>query len=438
MIAILLDKMSLTKKLLFSLFLWVLVQSNALSQDTIRVMHYNLLRYGQSGQEPAIKNPLLSTILNYVQPDIVGVNELNTSADYAQTILSSVFNINGVAYWKRGKLSLAGQDKSLANNVFYNSEKFTLLKQDTVSTIQREITAYNFMYNDSNLMITKDTIFFTVVVLHFKAGNTSSDAGIRGNEATAIVNYINNLPKAKNIIVMGDYNVYTNTEAGFSNLVLNTNAQNKLNDPINRLGNWNNNAAFADIHTQSTHTTQTGGFSSGGMDDRFDIMLCTRSLIGDSLKMRILPSTYKAVGNDGLRFNSTINGSPTNTSVPSDVLNALYNMSDHIPIRADFVLSPSKPLPQGVSKEYKKLENQVIIENPIMNTLNIHVSADALTKKLSFELYDIHAKKITSFEHLFNDNDFAYTLPYELEHGVYVLKIKNEQGWVIQRKLLKK
>ncbi len=430
--------MGLTKKIFISVFLCLMVQFNALSQDTIRVMQYNLLRYGQSGQEPAIKNPLLSTILNYVQPDIVGVNEVNTSADYAQTILSSVFNVNGVTYWRKGKLSLAGQDKSLANNVFYNSEKFTLLKQDTVSTIQREITAYNFMYNDSNLVKTKDTIFFTVIVLHFKAGNTSSDAGIRGTEATAIANYINNLPKAKNIMVMGDYNVYTNTEAGFSNLVLNTNAQNKLSDPINRIGTWNNNSAFADIHTQSTHTTQTGGFSSGGMDDRFDIMLCSRSLIGDSLNMRILPSTYVAVGNDGKHFNLALNASPVNTSVPSDVLNALYNMSDHIPIRADFVLSPSKPLPQGISSDYKKLENQVFLENPIKNTLNIHVTADALNKNLSFELFDIQAKKIVSFKHLFNDNDYSYTLPYELESGVYVLKIRNEQGWEIQRKLLKK
>lgn len=430
--------MGLTKKVLISVFLCVLVQFNAFSQDTIRVMQYNLLRYGQSGQEPAIKNPLLSTILNYVQPDIVGVNEVNTSADYAQTILSSVFNTNGITYWRKGKLSLAGQDKSLANNVFYNSEKFTLLKQDTVSTIQREITAYNFMYNDSNLVKTKDTIFFTVIVLHFKAGNTSSDEGIRGTEATAVTAYINKFPKARNIMVMGDYNVYTNTEAGFSNLVLNTNAQNKLSDPINRVGTWNNNAAFADIHTQSTHTTQTGGFSSGGMDDRFDIMLCSKSLLGDSLKMRILPSTYVAVGNDGKHFNLALNASPVNTSVPSDVLNALYNMSDHIPIRADFVLSPSKPLPQGVSNEYKKLENQVFLENPIKNTLNIHVTADALNKNLIFDLYDIQGKKITSFSNLFNDNDYAYTLPFELETGVYVLKIRNEQGWEIQRKLLKK
>ena len=420
------------------LCLLILQHFDAFSQDTIRIMQYNVLRYGQSGQEPAIKNPLMITILNHVQPDIVGVNEINTSADYGATLLSGAFNVNGVTYWRKGKLSLAGQDKSLANNIYYNSEKFTLLKQDTVSTIQREITAYNFMYNDSNLVKTKDTIFFTVIVLHFKAGNSSSDESIRGTEATAVVNYLNAFPNAKNVMVMGDYNVYTNTEAGFNNLVTSTNVINRLKDPINRLGTWNNNGSFSDIHTQSTHTTQTGGFSSGGMDDRFDIMLCSNSLIGDSLKMRVLPSTYKAVGNDGLHFNLALNASPTNTSVPTDVLNALYNMSDHIPIRADFVLSPSKPLPQGISADLKKFEQQIYFENPVNENLKIHVNAELLTKKLSFELYDINAKRIISLTHKFDDNDLTYALPFDLQKGVYILKIRNENGWEIQRKLLKK
>lgn len=430
--------MRIKKSLPLILCLLCLMQFNAFSQDTIRIMQYNVLRYGQSGQEPAIKNPLMITILNHVQPDIVGVNEINTSADYGATLLSGAFNVNGITYWKKGKLSLAGQDKSLANNIYYNSEKFTLLKQDTVSTIQREITAYNFMYNDSNLVKTKDTIFFTVLVLHFKAGNTSSDESTRGQEATAVVNYINSFPNAKNIMVMGDYNVYTNTEAGFNNLVSSTSVINRLKDPINRLGNWNNNSAFADIHTQSTHTTQTGGFSSGGMDDRFDIMLCSNSLLGDSLQMRILPSTYIAVGNDGKHYNLALNASPTNTSVPTDVLNALYNMSDHIPIRADFVLTPTKPLPQGISADLKKFENQIYFENPVNEQLKIHVNAELLNKNLSFELYDINAKRIISLTHYFNDNDLNFVLPVDLQKGVYIMKIRNENGWEIQRKLLKK
>ncbi len=424
--------------LLVFVLLTVFMQLTAFSQDTLRVMQYNLFRYGESGKEPSFKNPLLNTIVTYVQPDVLGVNEVSATADYAQNILTGALNINGVTSWRRGALSKAGVDKSLTNTIFYNSNKLKLLSQDTVSTVQREITGFNFMYVDSNSVKTGDTIFFTVLVLHFKAGNTSSDEATRGNEAIQIVNYINAFGKSKNIMVMGDYNVYTNTEAAFYQLTTNTDSLNKLKDPLNKVGTWNNNSAYQNIHTQSTHTTQTGGFSSGGMDDRFDIMLCSKSLISDSANMRILPSTYIPVGNDGQHFNLAINAAPTNTSVPTDVLGALYNMSDHIPIRADFVFTPKKPLPQSVSQELKNFENQIYLQNPISNELNIHVSAALLSKNISFELFDINAKRLLKFNHLFTENDLHYTLPFDMNQGVYILKIRNENGWVIQRKLLKK
>ncbi len=426
------------KVLILLSVLTFLIQGKSYSQDTVRIMQYNLFRYGETNKEPAIKNPLLNTIVQYVKPDIIGVNELSGTVDYAQNVLTGALNINGVTYWRKGKYSKAGADPSLANTVFYNSEKFTLLSQDTVSIVQREITAFNFMYNDSNSVQTKDTIFFTVIVLHYKAGNGSAETATRGQEANSIVNYINSFGKSKNIMIMGDYNVYINTEPGIANLVLNTDTFNRMVDPLNKMGAWNNNATYSNIHTQSTHTTQTGGFSSGGMDDRFDIMLCSKSLMKDSSNMRILPSTYIPVGNDGQHFNLAITEAPTNNSVPSTILNALYNMSDHLPIRADFVLTPKKPLPQGISADLKKFEHQVSLQNPFENELNIHVAGALLNKNLSFELFDINAKRIFSMNHLFTENDLHFSLPFELNKGVYILKIRNDNGWVIQRKLLKK
>lgn len=432
----------MNKKKLFKNFALIVITAfvlftNANAQDdTIRIMQYNLFRYGETNKEPSVKNPLLINIVNHVQPDIIGVNEVSAVADYAQNVLNGALNVNGVTKWRRASLSKAGADKSLTNTIFYDVIKFKLLKQDTVSTVQREITAFNFMYNDSNITKTKDTIFFCVIVLHFKAGNTSSDAAIRSNEATQIVNYINKFSTAKNIMVMGDYNVYSNTEGGFSNLVNNTTAINKLSDPINRIGTWNNNANFADVHTQSTHTSQTGGFSGGGMDDRFDIMLCSKALLQDSLKMYYMPGSYKAVGNDGLHFNLAINDAPVNNSVPSTVLNALYNMSDHLPITADFVIKPARPLPQGVEGIKKKRASEIQIENPVNDDLNIHVSAFYLNKNLKFELYNLNAQKIESFEIRFNDNDQKYEWKNSSLKGMYILNIIDEEGIHIQKKIV--
>lgn len=431
------NKKKLLIRTISTLCLFFTITSSLFAQDdTIRIMQYNLFRYGETNKEPSVKNPLLINIVNHIQPDIIGVNELSAVADYAQNVQNGALNVNGVTKWRRASLSKAGADKSLTNTIFYDVNKFKLLKQDTVSTVQREITAYNFMYNDSNISKTIDTVFFTVIVLHFKAGNTSSDAATRSNEATQIVNYINSFSAAKNIMVMGDYNVYSNTEGGFANLVLNTTAINRLTDPINRIGAWNNNSAFADVHTQSTHSTQTGGFSSGGMDDRFDIMLCTKSLLQDSLKMYYLPGTYKAIGNDGQHFNLAINEPPLNTSVPSTVLGALYNMSDHLPIVADFVIKPMKPLPQGIEGIKKKRTTEIQIENPVKGNLNIHVSAFYLNKNLKFELYNLNAQKIESFEIRFNDNDQKYEWKNSSLQGMYILNIIDEDGYHIQKKIV--
>ena len=51
--------------------------------------------------------------------------------------------------------------------------------------------------------------------------------------------------------------------------------------------------------------------------------------------MVYVPNTYFAVGNDGNHFNDPLN-SGTNYSVTSSVLTALYNLSDHLPVIADF------------------------------------------------------------------------------------------------------
>ena len=111
-------KAFLFKTLYLTGFCLVLMNIHLFAQDTIRVMQYNLLRYGESNQPPSTKNPLLSTIINYVKPDIFGCNELSATADYAQNVLTGALNINGETKWKRAKLSKAGVDASLTNTLF--------------------------------------------------------------------------------------------------------------------------------------------------------------------------------------------------------------------------------------------------------------------------------------------------------------------------------
>jgi hypothetical protein len=181
-------------------------------------------------------------------------------------------------------------------------------------------------------------VTFKIYSLHLKAGSATSDENRRATEAAILRNYLNNLPANSNFIVAGDFNIYRSTEAAFSRLTENqTDNDGQSFDPINRPGNWNNNGTFAAIHTQSTRTTALADSgATGGLDDRFDMMLVSASLLAIG-GLDILTNSYRSFGNDGRHFNHAINAG-ANTAVPDSVATALYFASDHLPVYADFVV----------------------------------------------------------------------------------------------------
>jgi hypothetical protein len=177
---------------------------------------------------------------------------------------------------------------------------------------------------------------------HLKAGGTySTSEGIdRGNEVTNFCNAIASIPQNKNILFAGDFNLKNNLEPAW--IKLTSNCSHLFFDPINQIGNWAGNLFFKNIHSQSNRTTSNPGCcggTTGGLDDRFDFIMVNNPLINGTSKMKILPNTYKVIGNDGNHFNLSTIEAPTNTSVPANVNQALFNMSDHLPIETKIVIS---------------------------------------------------------------------------------------------------
>lgn len=125
-------------------------------------------------------------------------------------------------------------------------------------------------------------------------------------------------------------------EAGFQNLLNYSTTSLRFYDPESQPGNWNNNYTFRNLHSQSTRdgATNNGCFSGGGLDDRFDHVLFSDDVVNGSAKMTYVSGSLTPVGNDGLHFNAAINA-PTNNAVPANVLTALYEMSDHLPVYVD-------------------------------------------------------------------------------------------------------
>jgi hypothetical protein len=308
------------------------------AQDTLKVMSYNLLNYptARTIQE---KNGYLTTIFGYAQPDILGVVELGNNVSYAESILNVVLNQNGTInkYARAAYSCTAGS--SICNMLYYNAEKLGLAHQYVIPfPTLREMNHYVLYYKSPDLALTHDTIFFNVIAVHLKASDSSADAAKRNEMTTLIMQHLNTNPYGSgNVVVLGDFNMYRSTEAGYQTLTNYTaNPSISFFDPLHFLpSTWTNNATIAPYCTQATRLVDIfDGGSTGGMDDRFDMILFSPSLVNNTQSVDFIEGTYTAVGQDGLHFNNSLLASPTNTTVPSNVLDALYYNSDHLPVTA--------------------------------------------------------------------------------------------------------
>lgn len=199
------------------------------------------------------------------------------------------------------------------------------------------------------------TADFYIYNSHYKASKDVDDPGSstkRYNEADAIRINSDALLQGAHAIYSGDHNFYyaDSQEPAWGRLVQSGNGQ--ANDPVNQVGNWNTNSAYAAIHSQSPCTTNPGGGTSncgvtGGMDDRFDFQLVTGEFL-DGAGLSYIANSYHTFGNNGSTYNTDItNGNTitTLTGLPSytktQVLSALHTVTDHLPVVADYQI-PAK------------------------------------------------------------------------------------------------
>jgi hypothetical protein len=379
--------------------------SNLQAQDTITVMSYNILNYPLSN---ATKADTLKPIIKHTKPDIFLITELVSSAG-ATTILNDALNVDGITYYQKAVFQ-NGPDTD--NMIFYNSQKFGLKSQYEIPTVLRNISEYVLYYKSPNLATTLDTTFVHCYMAHLKASNTPSDSIQRNQEAVTFKNYLDSKSQPiENILFGGDFNVYTSNEAAY-NTILNGGSVH-LNDPINMSGNWQANSSFAAIHTQSTRTAVlSDGGSTGGMDDRFDFIFTGDDVMQGTNQMKYISNTYKALGNDGLHYNKSLLATPTNTSVPANVLSALYYMSDHLPIVMKLYYN------EAVSV------NELIIQsnwNGYFTNNNFVFKSSQNENKLNILVFDVVGKlvKNASFD---NQPSFNINLN-SLSTGLYFVKV---------------
>lgn len=302
-----------------TLLLFLLLSLPALAQQPIRICTYNLLNFG-GPQTSGERIAALENVLDQITPTILVTQEINGTSDGAKQFRDNVL----IFVDSRLKLAPFADGENTDNALYYDSTVVEVVQHVVVGSITRIIDRWTVA-----VLGTTDT--FAIYGCHLKAGETANDKDVRAAEAQLIrTDYLTALPPHYGFLVAGDLNVYSSTEVAYQRLI--TGDSGKVLDPINRPGSWHDNDAYADIHTQATHDTASGGFVSGGVDDRFDFIL-----LSSSLMEKYVTGSYTAFGNDARHFNNSINAEPPNSVVSQEVANALYDASDHLPVYLELV-----------------------------------------------------------------------------------------------------
>jgi len=313
-----------------ALCLLLLIASPA---QALRIVNYNILNYpGTSG---AARDPLFRTILTPLGADLVVTCEMTSDAGCTEFLAS--LNTMEPGQWARSTF-MNGNDTD--SELFYKPGKVELVGQWAFYPNAAALLRYVHVYRLRPLGYGAAAPEFRVYSLHLKA--SMGFEAQRLAETTGLRDTLNALPPGVHALVMGDFNFYNGNEPGFLKL-LESQPDNdgRLYDPLGLQGiMWQDNVSIIGAWTQSPCKTGdvgcAAGASTGGMDDRFDLILPTYNL-NDGSGVELLASTYVAVGNDGLHHNNSIVDPPT---IPEGAAyaSALHSVSDHLPVRVDLSL----------------------------------------------------------------------------------------------------
>ncbi len=403
------------------LLLALLIQFPLYAQDTLRVMVYNLLFYGQNNTfcNRDCKDAQLRQILAEERLDLFAVNEISNAGSqsgvHSNALLANVLNQGGTSRWERAPL-VTGTNHPILNALYYNSDKLGHLRFETADRNFPRLDLHKLYYKSADLATTGDTIFLYVGVFHQKAGDTQSDRQQRGRDMQTFIDLMNRWGRIDNLMLMGDFNCTSSEDLGYAPLLVWNNSEGQLRDPINRPGQWNDNPGFADIHTQSTRTINEADQGiAGGMDDRLDHILCSVSIMEKRRKLQYIPNTYRAVGQDGTFFNRSVleGGHP--------LRNALYRMSDHLPVALHLAVDARPGVGRrGIAGELPAR----LWPNPVSGEA-VQVETQGATGAVGWRVIDLLGRELASGEF----SGLLGRVPVgPLEPGAYALELTDGAG----------
>lgn len=396
------------KKLFRLVIIFIFSFSFLYGQSNHIIMSYNLLNY--PGIDTTIRNPHFRTIFTSIQPDILVVQELQSLAG-VNGFLNNVLKTVSSDY--AAGVFIDGFDSDRA--IFYKTEHFTFISNTPIRTALRDINEFKVLHK-----ITQDTL--RIYAVHLKASSGTDNEQKRLAEVTELRKVTDLLPASAYFIVLGDFNIYRSDEPAFIKL-LDKSTSGYFIDPLNLNGIFNQ-SAYAPYHTQSTRTRSFGDGSTGGLDDRFDMILISQS-VKDSGGVTYVINSTRPYGNDGNHYNDSINR-PPNAAVGQLVADALHYASDHLPVIASFKfdipVSVDYEFTASVPGEYVLNQNY---PNPF-NPVTVISYSLSLYSAVSLKVFDVLGREVAV---LVNEEKLPGTYEVDfnavdLPSGVYMYRIQ--------------
>ncbi|WP_458627135.1 T9SS type A sorting domain-containing protein [Winogradskyella sp. PC D3.3] len=398
---------------------------NVSGQETVKVMFYNLLNYPL---EDAVPNRLadLSYILSDYQPDLFLVCELNNIVgaidilNTTQSVIDSNFEM--ASFVTNSSDDNYGNQNDLQNLLFYNSTKFSLEEEIIVPTYLRDFNVYRIQLKTEDQSTNPVEVY--VIVGHLKASSGTVNAQKRAEMVIALENYLSTLPSNSNVILGGDLNIYTATEAAFQNLLSDSNSITFI-DPPNRVGSWHNNSNYIDVFSQSTRTQTGMGGATGGLDDRFDFILTSENM-ASTANITYVADSYQVYGNNGLIscWNESINSSECETEGSQfsyTLRNHLHNFSDHLPVTLSLETDAT-----FLSVQNFKFSSNFSLESTLINDkLVVNINSIELQQK-TLIIYNNLGQQVKTFH--MNSNTKQSLDVSDLQDGLYFINISHSNS----------
>ncbi|MBI9069988.1 MAG: T9SS type A sorting domain-containing protein [Melioribacteraceae bacterium] len=399
-------------KIIKTLCLILFISTSIIAQENVKIMSYNLLNYPQ-GSNLAERNSYFKIIMDEVQPDILVAQEIQSGAAkyyFIDDVLGNKYNVSSFI------------DGPYSDNlVYFKDSLFQFVSNKAIKTTLRDINEFRLVHK-----ITLDTLL--IYSVHLKASQGSEEEARRLAEVKELRKVTDLLSEDANYIICGDFNFYSASELAFQELLDQSNSGYVL-DPIDQIGNWHDNSSYQQYHTQSPRTTQFGGGSHGGMDDRFDFILVSQALM-DNGGIDYIEDSYLAYGNDSNHFNLAINAG-TNSAVPDSVANALHGASDHLPVIAEFLFDGTTAVgledEAAIINSYQLKQNYPNPFNP-ETTIEYNISVgNGHARSVQLTIYDVLGNQVANLvNEVKNPGKYKVTWNAEnLSSGIYIYQLRS-------------